>query len=130
VVVVFAAVAAAAEWLREPAWVWVAAVALALAATVLLLWPLSEWRRRGLAAALTGLLGAMAVAQSQLGSIEHHWPEERQRRVDAASRRWPGIFTPPTIARSGWPRRPRLPAPTGRAPSTCWIGWCRTPGPR
>jgi len=89
-VVVFAAAAAAAEWLREPAWVWVAAVALALAATVLLLWPLSEWRRRGLAAALTGLVGAMAVAQSQLGSIEHHWPEERQRRVDAASRRLAG----------------------------------------
>jgi len=89
-VVVFAAAAAAAEWLREPAWVWVAAVALALAATVLLLWPLSEWRRRGLAVALTGLVGAMAVAQSQLGSIEHHWPEERQRRVDAASRRLAG----------------------------------------
>jgi len=88
--VVFAAAAAAAEWLREPAWVWVAALALALAATVLLLWPLSEWRRRGLAAALTGLVGAMAVAQSQLGSIEHHWPEERQRRVDAASRRLAG----------------------------------------
>jgi len=90
VVVVFAAGAAAAEWLREPAWVWVAAAALALAATVTLLWPLSEWRRRGLAITLTGLVGAMAVAQSQLAAIEHHWPEERQRRVDAASRRLAG----------------------------------------
>ena len=32
----------------------------------------------------------MAVAQSQLASIEQHWPEQRQRRVDAASHRLAG----------------------------------------
>jgi two-component system, NtrC family, nitrogen regulation sensor histidine kinase NtrY len=90
VIVVCAAGAAAAEWLRGPAWAWVAAAALALAAAVLVLWPLSEWRRRALVATLAGLVGAMALAQSQLASIEHHWPEERQRRVDAASRRLAG----------------------------------------
>jgi signal transduction histidine kinase len=87
---VFAAGAAAAEWLRRPAWIWVAAAALALGATVLLLRPLAGWRRRGLAAALAGLVLAMALAQSRLAAIEHHWPEQRTRRVDAASRRLAG----------------------------------------
>jgi signal transduction histidine kinase len=90
VVTVFAAGAAAAEWLRRPAWIWVAAAALALGATVLLLRPLAGWRRRGLAAALAGLVLAMAVAQWRLAAIEHHWPEQRTRRVDAASRRLAG----------------------------------------
>ena len=89
-VVVVAAGAVAAEWLRRPAWVWVAAAALALGAAVFLLRPLAGWRRRGLAAALGGLVAAMAVAQGQLASIEHRWPEERQSRVNAASRRLAG----------------------------------------
>jgi signal transduction histidine kinase len=90
VVVVVAAVAAAAEWLRQPAWVWVAAVALALAAIALLLRPLAGWRRRSLAAALGGLLLAMGVMQWRLAAIEHHWPEQRKERVEAASRRLDG----------------------------------------
>ncbi len=87
---VCAAGAAAAEWLRDPAWVWVAAAAVALGAAVLVLWPFSGLRRRALAGALVGLVAAMAVAQSQLASIEQHWPEQRQRRVDAASHRLAG----------------------------------------
>jgi hypothetical protein len=43
--VVMALVAASAEWLRRPAWGWVVAVALALAAVLPLLRPLSgRWR--------------------------------------------------------------------------------------
>ena len=90
VVVVVSAGAAAAEWLRGPAWLWVAAVALAAALSVALLWPLTGWRRRGLAAALAGLVLALAVAQWRLAAIEHHWPEQRKRRVDAASQRLAG----------------------------------------
>ena len=88
--VVVAAGAAAAEWLRSPAWMWVVAAAVALSAAVLLLRPLAGGRRSGLALALAGLVGAMVVAQGQLSSIEHHWPEQRQRRIEAASQRLAG----------------------------------------
>jgi signal transduction histidine kinase len=89
-VVVVAAGAAAAEWLRRPAWVWVAAAALAALATVLAGRPGGSWRHRGLVATLAGLTAAMAVAQWRLAAIEGHWPEQRKRRVDAASERLAG----------------------------------------
>jgi two-component system nitrogen regulation sensor histidine kinase NtrY len=89
-VVVIVATGAAAEWLRRPAWVWVAVAALVLLAAVPLLRPLTGWRCRALVAALAALALAMAVAQSRLTAIERHWPEQRQRRVDAASRRLAG----------------------------------------
>jgi two-component system, NtrC family, nitrogen regulation sensor histidine kinase NtrY len=90
VVVTMAAVAASAEWLRRPAWGWVAAASLALVAAVLLLRPLAGWRRSGLAAALAALLLALAVSQWRLAAIERHWPEQRERRIEAASRRLSG----------------------------------------
>jgi two-component system, NtrC family, nitrogen regulation sensor histidine kinase NtrY len=88
--VVIVATGAAAEWLRRPAPVWVAVAALVLLAAVPLLRPLTGWRCRGLLAALAGLALVMAAAQSRLAAIERHWPDQRQRRVEAASRRLAG----------------------------------------
>jgi two-component system nitrogen regulation sensor histidine kinase NtrY len=90
VMVVVAALAAAAEWLRRPAWVWVVAVAILLAVLLVLGHPWTGWRRRALAAALAGLVAALAVSQWGLTAIERRWPEQRQRRVDAASERLAG----------------------------------------
>ncbi len=88
--VVMALVAASAEWLRRPAWGWVVAVALALAAVLPLLRPLSGRWRGALAGALAGLLVAMVVSEWRLSAIEHHWPDQRARRVEAASHRLSG----------------------------------------
>ncbi|MEO6056200.1 MAG: ATP-binding protein [Gemmatimonadales bacterium] len=90
VVVVIAAAGAAAEWLRTPAWTWVAAVVLALAAALMVGRPLGGWRRGGLLVALAALALALAASQWQLAAIEGHWPDQRQRRVDAASDRLAG----------------------------------------
>ena len=88
--VVVAALAAAAEWLRRPAWVWVVAVAILLAILLVLGRPWTGWRRRALAGALTGLVAALALSQWGLTAIERRWPEQRQRRVNAASERLAG----------------------------------------
>jgi signal transduction histidine kinase len=90
VLVVVAALAAAAEWLRRPAWVWVVAVAILLAVLLALGRPWTGWRRRALAGALAGLVVALAVSQWGLTAIERHWPEQRERRVNAASERLAG----------------------------------------
>jgi len=90
VVVVLAAVAAAAEWLRQPSptWVW-AAWACALAGAAVL-WPFVGWRRRLIVEILFGLALALTLAQRQLEGIEQRWPEERENRVTAASDRLDG----------------------------------------
>lgn len=90
VVVVLAAVAAAAEWLRQPAptWVWIAWGCVLAAGAVL--WPFTGRRVRLLATFLVGLATAMTVAQHRLGTIEQRWPEEREARVAAASERLQG----------------------------------------
>src|SRR6266508_3947521 len=90
VVVVLAAGAAAAEWLRHPSVAWVAVAFLALAAAFAVLAPLTGWRRRGLAIALVALTLEMGLAQWRLSAIELRWPQERERRVEAASRRLEG----------------------------------------
>ena len=87
---VLAAGAASAEWLRRPAWVWVAAAALASVAAALLLRPLAGWRRPGLAAGLAALVATLSVAQWRLAAIERHWPVQREHRVTAASQRLAG----------------------------------------
>src|SRR6476660_7706718 len=55
VAVVLAAGLSSAEWLRRPGWVWVVATATALLALLVLLRPLTDWRRGALAAALAWL---------------------------------------------------------------------------
>jgi two-component system nitrogen regulation sensor histidine kinase NtrY len=90
VVVVLAAVAAAAEWLRHPSpeWVWVGwGCVLAGAA---FLWPFAGWRRRILAGLLLGLALIMTLAQRELEAVELRWPAEREDRVTAASLRLDG----------------------------------------
>ncbi len=88
--VVLAAIAAAAEWLRHPApaWVWIAWVAVAAAAVVL--YPIGGWRRRALVEVLAGLTLALTITQRQLTAIETRWPEEREHRVTTASQRLEG----------------------------------------
>jgi signal transduction histidine kinase len=89
-VVVLAAVGAAAEWLRQPSplWVWVGWACVAAGAAAL--YPFAGWRRRALAAALLGLALTLALVERQLQAIEKQWPEEREGRVTAASRRLAG----------------------------------------
>ncbi len=81
---------AAAEWLRRPSLPWVVAGALAVAGCLVALFPYSGWRRRGLAAALVGLIVTIAVTQARLTAIETNWAEQRERRVQAASERLSG----------------------------------------
>jgi two-component system, NtrC family, nitrogen regulation sensor histidine kinase NtrY len=81
---------AAAEWLRRPSlpWVMVGAFAVVACLVVLAAWP--RWRQRGLAATLVGLIATIAVTQARLTAIETRWAEQRERRVEAASRRLDG----------------------------------------
>ncbi len=88
--VVLAAVAAAAEWLRQPSSLWVAVGWVCVVAAFLSLYPLKRWRARALVAALTGLAVALTVTQHQLTSIETSWPRVREERVTAASQRLAG----------------------------------------
>ena len=90
VVVVLAAIAAVAEWLRHPApvWVWVAWACVIAAAAVL--YPMTGWRRRALVETLAGLSLALTITQRQLTAIETRWPQEREHRVTAASERLGG----------------------------------------
>lgn len=84
------AVATAAEWIRAPdalsVWLaWGACVA-----SIVGLRPWAEWRSRALVAALVALALALGVADWQLNRIDHVWPEQREARVEAASRRLAG----------------------------------------
>ncbi|HEY7636872.1 MAG TPA: ATP-binding protein [Gemmatimonadales bacterium] len=90
VVVVLAASGAAAEWLRHPSPHWVAVSLVAFLAGVIALYPLSGWRRGGLALTLLGLATALGLSQWQLSAIETQWPKQRELRVSAASQRLAG----------------------------------------
>ncbi|HUR95566.1 MAG TPA: ATP-binding protein [Gemmatimonadales bacterium] len=90
VVMVIGAAGAAAEWLRQPSWNWVGVAAVAAMAALLVLRPAPEWRCRGLMAALAAVAVSLALTQHGLTAIERRWPEQRTRRVDAASKRLAG----------------------------------------
>jgi signal transduction histidine kinase len=90
VVIVLGAGAAAAEWLRHPSPAWVVVASLVLVAGLAVLAPLSRWRRLALTAALVALVLEMGLAQWRLSAIELRWSQERERRVEAASRRLQG----------------------------------------
>ncbi|MBW8840195.1 MAG: hypothetical protein JF602_10180, partial [Gemmatimonadetes bacterium] len=85
-----AAVVAAAEWLRSPSLAWVVVGSLAAIGAALVAWPPRGWRRPGLLAIVTGLALVLGLTQTQLTAVETHWPEQRERRVEAASRRLSG----------------------------------------
>ncbi|MFL5473902.1 MAG: hypothetical protein ACJ8AM_16230, partial [Gemmatimonadales bacterium] len=86
VLVVVAAGVAVAEWLRQPGglWLWVAWIS--VGAEMALLWPLSGWRQRALLILLAGLATALSLSHRQIRAIETRWPQEREKRVTAASR--------------------------------------------
>jgi signal transduction histidine kinase len=48
------------------------------------------WRSAGLAAALVSLIATIAVTQARLTAIETRWAEQREQRVEAASKRLDG----------------------------------------
>ena len=56
-----------------------------MAGAAVALWPLAGWRRRILAALLLALAASLTSSQRQLTAIETHWPDEREKRVTAAS---------------------------------------------
>ena len=85
-----ASAVAAAEWLRRPSLTWVVVGAVAVVGCLAALAPWRGWRQRGLAAALLGLLVAIAVTPVRLTAIETRWAEQRERRVEVASRRLDG----------------------------------------
>ena len=88
--VVVAALAAVAEWLRHPAPVWVWAAWACVIAAAGVLYPMPGWRRRALVETLAGLSLALTMVQRQLTAIETRWPQEREQRVTAASERLGG----------------------------------------
>ncbi len=90
VVLVVIAGGVAAEWLRQPSFGWIAAAWAAVPAGVAALWPLAGWRRWSLALLLLALAATLTVTGRQLKSIETRWPEERERRVTAASQHLAG----------------------------------------
>jgi signal transduction histidine kinase len=61
--------------------------AVAVAACVLTLASRRGWRGAGLGAAVAGLIATIAVTQARLTAIENRWAEQREQRVEAASRR-------------------------------------------
>ncbi len=77
----------AAEWLRAPALWPVGVAALGFLAGLVALYPIRGWRRRGLAVSLLGVAFTLAFTQLRLTAIETKWPEQRERRVEAASER-------------------------------------------
>ena len=81
---------AAAEWLRRPSLLGTLLVAVAAAAALIALVPFRRWRQRWLAGNLAGLIATIAVTQARLTAIETRWPEQRERRVQAASERLAG----------------------------------------
>ena len=85
VLVVVAAGGAAAEWLRQPsaAPVWIAWLSAIVGA--ILLWPAAGWRRRGLFLVLLAIAVSLTLGHRHLIAIETRWPEEREKRVTAAS---------------------------------------------
>src|ERR687890_516227 len=85
VIVILAAGISAAEWLRQPAPVWVVIAWASVAALTATLWPLAGWRRRILAALVLVLAASLTYSQRRLTVIETRWPEERERRVTKAS---------------------------------------------
>jgi two-component system, NtrC family, nitrogen regulation sensor histidine kinase NtrY len=90
VLIVVAAGGAAAEWLRQPSAMWVWIAWLCVIAEVAALWPLAGWRHRGLAVLLGGIAASLTLGQRQLSAIEQRWPEEREKRVTAASQHLAG----------------------------------------
>jgi signal transduction histidine kinase len=74
-----------AEWLRQPGglWLWVAWIS--VGAEMALLWPLSVWRQRALLILLAGLAAVLTLGHRQIRAIETRWPQEREKRVTAAS---------------------------------------------
>ena len=85
-----ASVVAVAEWLRRPSLPWVVVGAVAALACLVALAPWPRWRHRSLAAALVGLIATIAVTQARLTAVETRWAEQRERRVEAASKRLNG----------------------------------------
>lgn len=81
-----------AEWIRQPAWGWAVSVAVGSLATTLLAATAGRGRARTLPAAtlLVGLAVAVLVAQQRMEALASDWPNERERRIEAASRRLAG----------------------------------------
>ena len=90
VLIVVVAGGATAEWLREPSSIWVWLAWLCVLVEVALFWPLREWGTRGLALLLAGIATGITLGHRQVRAIETRWPEERERRITAASQRLAG----------------------------------------
>ncbi|HKP49830.1 MAG TPA: hypothetical protein VJU17_07420, partial [Gemmatimonadales bacterium] len=85
VLIVMAAGVAVAEWLRQPDGLWLWVVWISVGAEMALLWPLSGWRQRALLILLAGLAVVLTMGHRQVRAIETRWPQEREKRVTAAS---------------------------------------------
>ncbi len=81
---------AGGEWLAAPAPPWAVATALAALGGALLLLPRQGWASRALLVGLLAAGAAVPALQVRLDRIGGHWPEERERRITAASRRLAG----------------------------------------
>ncbi|HET8650178.1 MAG TPA: hypothetical protein VFL95_09065, partial [Gemmatimonadales bacterium] len=84
--VVALAVIATGEWLRAPAWGWVVAAAVLVLLLLAARHETVSWRMQAARVLLAMLVVVLALAQHRLDRIEHHWPAERESRIEAASR--------------------------------------------
>lgn len=88
---VVATIATAAEWARSPVagWAWATAL-LALAAAAGALRRRRGWGSVALTALLAGTAVLVPLHQRSISRLATHWPEERERRIEAASERLEG----------------------------------------
>ena len=88
---VAAGLAGTAEWIRAPRPGWAALVVIAAVAGLALVRPRrAGWARWALAAVLLAASVLVPLAQARVGALAGRWPEEREARIEAASRRLEG----------------------------------------
>ena len=99
-VIVVAAGIVAAEWLRHPSLTAVLLEWACLVAGIGLLQPWREPRRYPVAVLLAAIALTMTASQRSVMVIETRWPEERERRINAASEHLDRIDLPSTLERA------------------------------
>jgi two-component system, NtrC family, nitrogen regulation sensor histidine kinase NtrY len=90
-ILILATLAAVTEWVRTPTgWSAAASTILALAAAGSVVLSRPGWWPRVVVGILLALGVALPVAQQRISALGTNWPDERERRIESASRRLEG----------------------------------------